>query len=280
MRNAATTWTGAPRTKPPARAPNRRGGPRDHPPLRPHWAAGLRHLRRRHLDRGRVRRPRSGHLARAPEGNDPVDGDEARLELTEVTAPMGAAMTSARDDANAGGSERTRCDPGARAATLQPLTDGTQGRWAAQGTTRPPCQNRTSPSFVLSSTRSTRRTGNGSLDSSPATSSATARPRESQGSTRRRNSWRSCGPSSPPSPMPLRRCSTSWRRATRWRPGITFEVRSLGPMGNFPPRGKVLEATYLAIHRLEDQRIAEAWAEWDNLAGLKQLGHLGARSGI
>lgn len=53
-----------------------------------------------------------------------------------------------------------------------------------------------------------------------------------------------------------------------------FRGTQLGPMGNFPPSGKVLDATYLAIYRLEDQRIAEAWAEWDNLAGLKQLGHL------
>lgn len=28
-----------------------------------------------------------------------------------------------------------------------------------------------------------------------------------------------------------------------------------------------------AIYRLERGRIAEAWAEWDNLYGLQQLGH-------
>ena len=44
-------------------------------------------------------------------------------------------------------------------------------------------------------------------------------------------------------------------------------------MGQFPPTGNVLQATYMAIYRVENQRIAEAWAEWDNLAGLKQLGH-------
>ncbi|MCQ3934017.1 MAG: ester cyclase, partial [Gammaproteobacteria bacterium] len=37
-----------------------------------------------------------------------------------------------------------------------------------------------------------------------------------------------------------------------------------------------LEATYIAIYRVENQRIAEAWAEWDNLAVLKQLGHTSA----
>ena len=47
----------------------------------------------------------------------------------------------------------------------------------------------------------------------------------------------------------------------------------LGPMGPFPPSGKVLSSNYLAIYRIEDDRIAEAWAEWDNLAALKQLGH-------
>ncbi len=55
-----------------------------------------------------------------------------------------------------------------------------------------------------------------------------------------------------------------------------FRGTQLGPMGHFPPTGKVLEATYLAIYRIENGRIAEAWAEWDNLAGLRQLGHAGA----
>lgn len=55
-----------------------------------------------------------------------------------------------------------------------------------------------------------------------------------------------------------------------------FRGTQLGPMGQFPPSGKVLEATYLAIYRIESGRIAEAWAEWDNLAGLKQLGHSAA----
>jgi steroid delta-isomerase-like uncharacterized protein len=55
-----------------------------------------------------------------------------------------------------------------------------------------------------------------------------------------------------------------------------FRGTQLGPMGQLPPSGKVLEATYLAIYRLENGRITEAWAEWDNLAGLKQLGHSAA----
>lgn len=52
-----------------------------------------------------------------------------------------------------------------------------------------------------------------------------------------------------------------------------FRGSQSGPLGAFPPSGRLLEATYLAIYRIEDGRIAEAWAEWDNLAGLRQLGH-------
>ena len=52
-----------------------------------------------------------------------------------------------------------------------------------------------------------------------------------------------------------------------------FRGTQRGPLGTHPPSGRVLEATYLAIYRIQDGRIAEAWAEWDNLAGLRQLGH-------
>jgi steroid delta-isomerase-like uncharacterized protein len=53
-----------------------------------------------------------------------------------------------------------------------------------------------------------------------------------------------------------------------------FRGTQLGPIGRFPPSGRVLEATYIAIYRVQEQRIAEAWVEWDNWAGLKQLGHV------
>ncbi|MGH9645097.1 MAG: ester cyclase [Terriglobales bacterium] len=52
-----------------------------------------------------------------------------------------------------------------------------------------------------------------------------------------------------------------------------FRGTQLGGLGLHPPSGKVLEATYLAIYRVEEDRIVEAWAEWDNMAALKQLGH-------
>lgn len=52
-----------------------------------------------------------------------------------------------------------------------------------------------------------------------------------------------------------------------------FRGTQQGAMGPYPPSGRVLEAEYLAIYRLENGRIVEAWAEWDNLSGLAQLGH-------
>jgi predicted ester cyclase len=35
-----------------------------------------------------------------------------------------------------------------------------------------------------------------------------------------------------------------------------------------------MNAEYIAIYRVQDGQIVEAWVEWDNLAGLRQLGHL------
>jgi len=52
-----------------------------------------------------------------------------------------------------------------------------------------------------------------------------------------------------------------------------FRGTQLGPVGPYAASGRVLLASYLAIYRIENERIVEAWAEWDNLAGLRQLGH-------
>ena len=52
-----------------------------------------------------------------------------------------------------------------------------------------------------------------------------------------------------------------------------FRGTQLGPMGPYAASGRVLLASYLAVYRIENERIVEAWAEWDNLAGLRQLGH-------
>lgn len=51
-----------------------------------------------------------------------------------------------------------------------------------------------------------------------------------------------------------------------------FRGTHLGPMGSHGPTGRVLESTYIALYRISDGHIAEAWAEWDNLSGLRQLG--------
>lgn len=52
-----------------------------------------------------------------------------------------------------------------------------------------------------------------------------------------------------------------------------FQGTQQGWMGSYPPSGKKLIADYIAIYRVRDNQIVEAWAVWDNLNGLKQLGH-------
>lgn len=47
-----------------------------------------------------------------------------------------------------------------------------------------------------------------------------------------------------------------------------------GPMGSWPASGKTLSADFISIYRIAGGRIVEAWAEWDALNGLIQLGHL------
>lgn len=49
-----------------------------------------------------------------------------------------------------------------------------------------------------------------------------------------------------------------------------------GQMGPFPPTGKRVELPFMAILRIEDDKIAEIWVEWDNISILTQLGHLPA----
>jgi predicted ester cyclase len=52
-----------------------------------------------------------------------------------------------------------------------------------------------------------------------------------------------------------------------------FRGTQRGPMGPYPPTRRRMEADYIAIYRVEEGLIVEAWAEWDNLYGLVQLGH-------
>jgi len=49
-----------------------------------------------------------------------------------------------------------------------------------------------------------------------------------------------------------------------------------GPMGSLASSGKVLSADFISIYRIAEGRIVEAWAEWDTLNGLIQLGHMKA----
>jgi steroid delta-isomerase-like uncharacterized protein len=53
-----------------------------------------------------------------------------------------------------------------------------------------------------------------------------------------------------------------------------FRGTQLGAMDSYPATGKIMTAEYIAIYRVRNCQILEAWAEWDNLAGLRQLGHL------
>jgi len=46
-----------------------------------------------------------------------------------------------------------------------------------------------------------------------------------------------------------------------------------GPMGPFPPTGKRVELVFIGILRIENDKVAEIWVEWDNLSILTQLGH-------
>jgi predicted ester cyclase len=55
---------------------------------------------------------------------------------------------------------------------------------------------------------------------------------------------------------------------------ITVSGTQKGPMGPFPPNGKVMDCKVVGIQRFENGKIAETWVTWDNLATLVQLGHL------
>jgi predicted ester cyclase len=52
------------------------------------------------------------------------------------------------------------------------------------------------------------------------------------------------------------------------------EATQKGALGFFPPLGRRLSADFISIYRIRDGRVVEAWAEWDCLNGLIQLGHM------
>lgn len=53
-----------------------------------------------------------------------------------------------------------------------------------------------------------------------------------------------------------------------------FRGTQLGALDSYLPTGRTMDAEYIAIYHVRNGRILEAWAEWDNLNGLRQLGHL------
>ncbi len=55
---------------------------------------------------------------------------------------------------------------------------------------------------------------------------------------------------------------------------LTVRGTQKGPMGPFPPTGKVMDCKVVGIHRFENGKIAESWVTWDNMATLAQLGLL------
>ena len=55
---------------------------------------------------------------------------------------------------------------------------------------------------------------------------------------------------------------------------IQFKGTQLGEMGPYPASCKDADIEYLAIFKIENNLITEAWIEWDNYSIMKQLGHL------
>lgn len=53
-----------------------------------------------------------------------------------------------------------------------------------------------------------------------------------------------------------------------------FSGTQTKPLGDLPASGKRATGEYIAIYRIEGGVIAEAWVAWDNLAVLRQLGHM------
>lgn len=47
-----------------------------------------------------------------------------------------------------------------------------------------------------------------------------------------------------------------------------------GPMGPYPASGESIDLDFAGVLRIEEGRIAEIWAVWDNLSMLTQLGHM------
>jgi steroid delta-isomerase-like uncharacterized protein len=55
---------------------------------------------------------------------------------------------------------------------------------------------------------------------------------------------------------------------------IRARGRFTGPIRNIPPNGKMVEITGISIHRVENGKLVEHWADLDMLSFLQQLGVL------
>jgi predicted ester cyclase len=54
-----------------------------------------------------------------------------------------------------------------------------------------------------------------------------------------------------------------------------FRGTQTGALGSHAATNRTVRSVYIALYRVEQGRLMEAWAEWDNLADLRQLGHAG-----
>jgi ketosteroid isomerase-like protein len=122
--------------------------------------------------------------------------------------------------------------------------------------------------------RSTARTGLGSIHLSRRTLCGTALPQVNPPSGAARTSWVSFAANTKRFQTPRKQSSIYLRKAKKSPCGTIFRGTQHGAMGSYLPTGKAMHAEYITIYRVRNGQILEAWAEWDNLASLRQLGHL------
>ena len=53
---------------------------------------------------------------------------------------------------------------------------------------------------------------------------------------------------------------------------VSYSGTQQGPFGVFPATGRRVDIEFIGMVRIEEGKIAELWAEWDNLNMLNQLG--------
>jgi len=59
-----------------------------------------------------------------------------------------------------------------------------------------------------------------------------------------------------------------------------YRGTNTGPLAGAAPTGRPVSASFLSIFRIEEDRIAEMWVEWDNLALYSQLGRSPPADGL